>query len=263
MKRVSPVATFHRGFRTRFAVAGFAAACLAALRCAAAAAAAVPALSPTPPVADPTTACATHILVPYREARQATTPRPSEMAMTIAREILSSATKAGADFDVVGRAAVKSYPDVIFEQTQPFSRGTMAKSFEDTVFALKPGHVADSITSTPFGFHVIRRDLIVRCREILIAYQGASRATVTRMKDEARRLAETVREETLKPGADFAALVRRYSEAPDAAQGGDFGVYAKGTMLPAFDKAAFALQVGGISSIIESRFGFHILQRIE
>jgi len=267
VERMSTSAPIPDGLRrkaiARLVAVGSLAAWLTMLRCAAAAIPAVSTFSPAASAAEPTTVCATHILVPYRGASSATTQRTSETALTIAREILSSATKPGADFDALAREAAKGYPDVKFEQTQPFSRGGMAKPFADTVFALKPGQVADWITTTPFGFHIVRRDPIVHCREILIAYQGASRATVARTKDEARRLVETVRAEALKPGADFAALARRYSDAPDAAQGGDIGTCAKGNMLPVFDKAAFALTVGEISPVIESRWGFHIIRRIE
>lgn len=219
--------------------------------------------SPAASVDKPTTICVSHILVHYWGARGATVVRTTETAMGIAREALAKVLEPGADFDSVGREFPRTYPDVVFERTGPFGRGKMAKSFDDTAFALRPGQIADWITSTPFGFHVIRRNPTVRCRQILIAYDGASRAIVTRTREEALHLAEKVRAEALQPASDFAALARRYSDSPDRLWGGDVGVFDRGRMVGPFEKAAFALKVGEISPAIESRFGFHIIQRIE
>lgn len=212
---------------------------------------------------EPTTICASHILVRFWGSRGATIVRTSDTALGIARQALAKALAPGADFEAVGREFEKAFPDVTFEHLDPFGRGKMEKNFEDVVFALKPGQVADFITTTPYGFHIIRRNPTIRCREILIAYSGASRATVARTRDEARRLAESLREEAIKPGTDFAALARRSSDAPDRTRGGDVGVFDKGMMVGPFEKVAFALKVGDISPVVESRFGFHIIQRIE
>lgn len=219
--------------------------------------------APTVAANSPTTVCATHILVRYWGCRGATVIRTSETAWGIAREVLAKVLAPGADFDAVGRETEKAYPDIVHERTGPFARGRMVKSFEDAVFALKPGEISDAITSSPFGFHVVRRNPTVHCREILIAYAGASRATVSRTRDEARRLAETVRAEAMQPGADFAALARRYSDAPDKSEGGDVGVFDRGMMMAPFEQAAFALKVGEVSAPVETRFGFHIIRRIE
>jgi len=64
----------------------------------------------------------------------------------------------------------------------------------------------------------------------------------------------------LKEGKDFEALARTKSISPDASRGGDIGFFGRGEMLPEFEKAAFSLQKGEISSIIKSPFGYHILK---
>lgn len=63
----------------------------------------------------------------------------------------------------------------------------------------------------------------------------------------------------LDAGADFAELARERSTCPSAAEGGDLGWFGRGKMDPAFEKAAFALEVGERSDIVESQFGFHII----
>jgi parvulin-like peptidyl-prolyl isomerase len=103
----------------------------------------------------------------------------------------------------------------------------------------------------------------IAARHILIAYKGAERAgdDVTRSKDEARKLAEEVLEEAKKEGADFAALAKKHSDGPTAEKGGDLGTFGKGKMAEAFDEAAFQLKVDEISDLVETPFGFHIIQR--
>lgn len=63
-----------------------------------------------------------------------------------------------------------------------------------------------------------------------------------------------------RAGKDFAQLAKDYSEDPSAAQGGDIGFVTQGQMLPALDKAAFALTKGEASNVLETSSGFHILK---
>jgi parvulin-like peptidyl-prolyl isomerase len=66
-----------------------------------------------------------------------------------------------------------------------------------------------------------------------------------------------LREEVLK-GADFTELANRHSECDD--QGGDLGYFARGRMVEAFEEAAFALPVGGVSDVVSTPFGYHIIK---
>jgi peptidyl-prolyl cis-trans isomerase C len=67
-------------------------------------------------------------------------------------------------------------------------------------------------------------------------------------------------QEQLRGDADFDTLAREYSEAPSAPQGGDLGFFGRGQMVPAFENAAFALQPGETSDVVETRFGFHVIR---
>ncbi len=78
---------------------------------------------------------------------------------------------------------------------------------------------------------------------------------------EARAKAEGLLAE-LKKGADFAALAKKSSDDPgSAANGGDLGFFGRGKMVKPFEDAAFALeQPGDLSPLVESPFGFHIIE---
>ncbi|MDY0081606.1 MAG: peptidylprolyl isomerase [Ignavibacteriaceae bacterium] len=70
--------------------------------------------------------------------------------------------------------------------------------------------------------------------------------------------------DSIKAGADFSELAKKYSDDPgSAAQGGDLGFVKKGVFYPEFEEAAFKLNVGEISEVIESPVGFHIIQMLE
>ena len=60
-------------------------------------------------------------------------------------------------------------------------------------------------------------------------------------------------------GADFAELAQKYSEGPTRDSGGDLGFFGSGSMVPGFDKAVFGMKPGGISDIVKTRFGYHII----
>ena len=100
---------------------------------------------------------------------------------------------------------------------------------------------------------------LVRARHILIGVDGKAGAEE---RKSARVKAETLRDELAK-GADFAELARANSTCPSSKQGGDLGFFGRGKMVPHFEMAAFALQPGGLSSVVETQYGYHLINVTE
>jgi hypothetical protein len=106
---------------------------------------------------------------------------------------------------------------------------------------------------------------MARARHILIQYKGARGAEpkVTRSKEEARALAERLAARIVKEHADMARLARENSDCPSAPDGGELGRFTRGDLVPEFELALFALEPGQVSGVVETPFGFHIIQREE
>ena len=96
----------------------------------------------------------------------------------------------------------------------------------------------------------------VRARHIIFnATLEADAQTVA----EARAKAEAARQRALA-GEDFAELARELSEGPTAPNGGDLGFFTRGQTAPQFSAAAFALEPGGISPVVRTDYGLHVLK---
>jgi len=67
----------------------------------------------------------------------------------------------------------------------------------------------------------------------------------------------------LQKGEKFANIARELSLCPSGKRGGDLGTFGRGKMVKEFEDAAFALQKGQISPIVKTKFGYHIVRRLE
>ena len=100
----------------------------------------------------------------------------------------------------------------------------------------------------------------VRARHILI---DTRKLKTDEEKGAARARAEKLRSEVVA-GADFAKLALENSACGSKEQGGDLGYFPRrGRMAEEFAAAAFALEVGEISPVVESPFGYHVIQSMD
>lgn len=74
----------------------------------------------------------------------------------------------------------------------------------------------------------------------------------------ARSEAEDLRKQ-LAEGADFAELAKAHSSCPSKEQGGSLGSFSRGRMAPEFEEAAFSQEVGTVSEVVKTPFGYHLI----
>ena len=110
--------------------------------------------------------------------------------------------------------------------------------------------------SNPRAF---QREEMVKASHILILVEkDAGKDEKARALDKA----EKIRSEIIK-GKDFAESAKEHSQDGYALQGGDMGYIKRGFMPPEFDKAAFALEKGHVSEVVETRHGYHIIKLVD
>lgn len=101
---------------------------------------------------------------------------------------------------------------------------------------------------------------MVRARHILIKVDpSASESDRKKAKEKAEDILKKI-----KSGEDFAKLATDMSDDMGSkAKGGDLGFFSRGRMVKSFEDAAFSLSPGGVSGIIETQFGYHIIKAEE
>jgi parvulin-like peptidyl-prolyl isomerase len=200
-------------------------------------------------------------------------PRTKEQALERARMIARMA-RSGDRFAELVRAYSDrpgAADDFGLFRLRPKQPSAFGQSVVDAALALAPGQIGDPVPGTEGIFVIERRPdppggpTRVSAKHILISFKGARQAIegVTRDEAEARSLAEQVARKA-RAGEDWAMLASQYTDEPGSkGTGGDLGSFGRGQMVPSFEKAAFALQVGEISEVVASPFGFHVIQRYE
>ena len=160
----------------------------------------------------------------------------------------SSAPRAG----VMGTYAKGEWPELHAALKQP-------------LFRLAVGEVASKLIEAPYGYVILRRCKVEKAhaRHLLIRFVGAKNAKpeITRTREQASQLAQNVLS-AIHSAKDFEAAIAKYSEDSSRARGGDIGSAGRGRLALAFEKTLFGLKVGERSGVVETEFGFHIIERL-
>lgn len=113
------------------------------------------------------------------------------------------------------------------------------------------------------GTYIVLRQQTVQASHILLAYEGSERGTATRTKEEALELIKSLQDSISAGSLTFSEAAMNHSDCPSSNGGGDLGHFPRNMMDPAFEEAAFSLEPGDISDIVETPFGYHVIMRTE
>lgn len=112
---------------------------------------------------------------------------------------------------------------------------------------------------------IARQPKEVGARHILVMHEKSREhpESITRTREEALKRAQECLVK-VRSGADWNALVKEYSDEPGSDdRHGDLGTFGRGQMVKAFSEAAFELRVGQVSEVVETPYGFHVIQRTQ
>ena len=233
--------------------------------------AAAPAQAQTSPERnEPKRVAIRHVLIAHKDAelRATLVGRSRETAKALASEIRQSILE-GEDMAMLARKHSNDPSASRGGFLGASERGAWVEAFEDAAFGLEVDGVS-KLVETDYGFHIIRREALqeVKLLHILVAHKDAKNVAKKRSvlrhrsKDEALEITQSAYQSLLE-GASFTDLAEQLSDGPMGTRGADLGWFVRGELGPTFDESAFSLEIGEFSSVIESVFGYHLIQRVE
>jgi peptidyl-prolyl cis-trans isomerase SurA len=138
--------------------------------------------------------------------------------------------------------------------------------FLEILRKMSPGETSPVFRS-PNGFHILKliekrskenpvvisqtqaRHILIKTSELVPENEAKSRLIVIKQR--------------IEKGADFSKQAKLYSEDGSAAKGGDLGWLSPGETVPEFEAAMNQLEVGQMSGVVQSAFGWHLIQVLE
>jgi foldase protein PrsA len=182
----------------------------------------------------------------------------AELSVEYDTLIKSYASQAAFEQDLVDRKIDRSFLD---EQMK-------SQILRDKIYAKVTANIAVSDAETQKYYEDNKETLFkvpdqVKVSHILIQFVPAGATVTDTIRAEAKKKIDDVASQ-LKNGADFAELAKKYSEdSASAPNGGDIGFVSAGQTVPEFEAAAFALEVGKVSDVVETTYGYHLLKVTE
>ena len=184
-------------------------------------------------------------------------------ALKEANKVLDS-LKNGADFsEMAAKYSADIYSKNNGGDLYYFTAGQLPLNIENAIIKTQVGQIYPKVLRSKFGYHIIKvtekrkRVPQIRVSHILVRFTFDGKPDTAR----AKAIIDTVYQK-LKNGADFAKLVHQYSmDQGSVTKNGDIGFISRNQTVRPFDEAAFNLKnVGDISGIVKSPYGYHIIK---
>ncbi len=141
--------------------------------------------------------------------------------------------------------------------------GQLPIEFEDAFVKTEAGQVYPEVVKTRFGYHIVK----VTEKKTRVPQLKASHILVATSNQEGPvdTIAAMMRIDSimtqLKNGADFGELAIKYSDDTGSKpNGGDLGFFERRQMVKEFDETAFAMNVGDVSGVVKTAYGYHIIK---
>ncbi|MGL5895167.1 MAG: peptidylprolyl isomerase [Bacteroidales bacterium] len=137
--------------------------------------------------------------------------------------------------------------------------------FESAAYNTPVGEIS-SIVETKFGYHIIQvNDRRADVGELLVAHimKEVPRKATPEQIEASKRVVEDCLERVSK-GEDFASLAKEFSDDKySASKGGELSWFGVNRLPKPFEEAAYALEVGGLSSVVRTDYGWHLIKLID
>jgi peptidyl-prolyl cis-trans isomerase C len=214
--------------------------------------------------------------------QQALEAVPPEVRKNIAMQLVASelALKEGkkrgircdsAKFDKTFTGITKQFPDKATMQKELAKMGQTEQTLREQ---LCDGLIVDSLMKT-----IYNKSDTATTEECKAYYDANTQQFASEKKvkasqillltkkemtpDQKKILADKAKSilQEIRGGKDFAACAKKYSQDPNAAQGGDVGWFKKGDTKPEIERAAFGMKDGEVSDVFETDVGFHIIKK--
>ncbi len=147
------------------------------------------------------------------------------------------------------------------------SESSVHSEFFKTLNNLDNGQVAKDLVENAEGYNILKRgeykeETKVKASHLLICFKGADRCEQETSKEDALKKIQELKAQATAD--NFTDLVKANSTEPGADQsGGDLGYFGKGQMVKQFEDAVYAMNVGDISDVIETQFGYHLIYKAD
>jgi peptidyl-prolyl cis-trans isomerase SurA len=138
--------------------------------------------------------------------------------------------------------------------------------FQDALMNMHPGDIS-AVLRSPNAFHILKlldkrsKDEPIMITQTHVRHILIKTSELVSDSEAKARLAEI--KKRIEGGANFAEQAKLYSDDGSASQGGDLGWVSPGALVPEFEHAMNALKPGQISGLVQTEFGWHLIQVIE